>query len=543
MRPGCVAWPDEFAERYRSEGHWRGETLGDLLRAWARAHGAREALVAGAQRWTYAELDARADRVAAGLLALGLAPGDRVVVQLPNHAEFVPLCFAMFRLGVLPVFALPAHRRSEVVHIAETAKAVAYVVPAVHLGFDYRALAAEVRARVPSLRHVVVAGGDPGAFTPFAALDGEPREFARPDPGDAAFFLLSGGTTGLPKLIARTHDDYACNVRACADVAALGAGDVYLAALPIAHNFALGCPGIVGTLSRGGRVVLTTDPSAEAAFSLIARERVTVTALVPPLAVLWMQAAAESRYDLSSLRLVQVGGARIKPEHARRVRGTLGCTLQQSFGMAEGLLIQTRPDDTEEIVVETQGRPVCAADEFRIVDAEERDVAPGTVGDLLARGPYTIRGYYRAPEHNARAFTPDGFFRTGDRAYVTPSGNVVMAGRSNDVINRGGEKVSAEEVEAHLLAHPRVLDAAVVAMPDELMGERTCAFVVPRDGPPRLGELAAFLRERGLAAYKLPDRLECVPALPSTSVGKVSKAALRETLAAKLAAERAARAR
>jgi 2,3-dihydroxybenzoate-AMP ligase len=199
--------------------------------------------------------------------------------------------------------------------------------------------------------------------------------------------------------------------------------------------------------------------------------------------------------------------------------------------MAEGLLTYTRLDDPEDVVVHTSGRPLAPADELRVVDGDGRDVAPGEVGELLTRGPYTLRGYYGAPEHNARAFTADGYFRSGDLVRLTPDGNMIVEGRIKDVVNRGGEKVSAEEIEDHLLAHPGIRNAAVVAMADAGMGEKTCAFVVPRAGPLERHTLNAFLRERGLAEYKLIDRLDLVEALPSTAVGKVNKAELRRMTA------------
>ncbi|MEV4185872.1 AMP-binding protein, partial [Streptosporangium canum] len=343
MMPGCVEWPEEVAARYRREGYWRGETLGDLLRRVAAAHGSRTALVSGDSRWSYRELDERADRLAAGLNGLGIGPGDRVLVQLPNIPDLVFLCFALFRLGAAPVLALPPHRHSEIGHLAAATDAVAYVVPDICQGFDHRELARLVRASAPSLRHVVVSG-DPQEFTALADLERDPVPLASPDPGDVALFLLSGGTTGRSKLIPRTHDDYACNIRLSAENAGLDETSVYLAALPIAHNYALGCPGVLGTLQAGGTVVLTPTPSPDDAFPLIERERVTVTGLVPSLAHLWVEAAQWTRQDLSSLRLVQVGGAAVPGELAGRVGTALG-RLQQSFGMAEGLLSQSRRDD------------------------------------------------------------------------------------------------------------------------------------------------------------------------------------------------------
>ncbi|MFI7445160.1 (2,3-dihydroxybenzoyl)adenylate synthase [Nonomuraea indica] len=535
MMPGCVPWPPEVARRYREEGLWRGETLGDLLRRSAREHGDRTAVVAAAHggsgpvRWSYRELDERADRLAAGLRASGVRPGDRVLVQLPNVPELVELCFALFRTGAAPVLALPPHRHDEITHLAAHTGAVAYVIPDRHQGFDHRELARRVRGAVPGLRRVIVCG-ESEEFTPLDGLRAEPGDAEPgPAPEDVALFLLSGGTTGRSKLIPRTHDDYLCNIRLSAANARLGPGDVYLAALPIAHNYALGCPGVLGALHAGGTVVLPPTPSPDDAFPLIERERVTVTGLVPSLARLWTEAAAWSGHDLSSLRLVQVGGAAVGPELARTVGERLG-RVQQSFGMAEGLLSQSPPDDPPDLLATTQGRPLSAADEVRVVDEEGRDVPAGQTGELLVRGPYTIRGYYRAEEHNAAAFTPDGFFRSGDLARITPTGHLVICGRVKDVINRGGDKVPADEVEEHLLAHPRVRAAAVVAAPDPYLGERTCAYVVPA-GPaaeaPTQRAISDFMRERGVAAYKVPDRVEVVQALPLTPVGKIDKARLR----------------
>ncbi|MGI5375516.1 (2,3-dihydroxybenzoyl)adenylate synthase [Streptomyces sp. CA-251387] len=527
-------WPPEFAERYRAAGYWRGETFGQMLRAQAERHPERIAVVdpAGAgRRWSYAELDDRADRLAAGLLAAGVGRGDRVVVQLPNVAEFFETVFALFRIGALPVFALPAHRDTEITYFCAFTEAVAYVVADVHEGYDYRELASRVKAQVPTLRHVFVVG-DPAEHTPLADVPREPVPHDGPDAGDLAFLQLSGGSTGVPKLIPRTHDDYLYSVRASNEICAVDEHSVHLIVLPAAHNFPLSSPGSLGTLAAGGRVVLCPRPDPDTAFELIEREGVTLTGLVPPLALAWTEAAARTPYDLSSLQVLLVGGAKLSEAAARRIRPALGCTLQQVFGMAEGLVNYTRLDDDEETVVTTQGRPISPDDELRIVDDEDRDVAPGETGHLLTRGPYTIRGYWRAPEHNARSFTEDGFYRTGDLVRMTDSGHLVVEGRAKDQINRGGEKIAAEEVENIILGHPAVHDVSVVAVPDDYLGERTCAYVILRQGAElRAAPLRRFVRERGLAAFKVPDRVEFVDAFPHTGVGKVSKKDLRATAA------------
>lgn len=526
---GCTPFPLEFRERYEREGYWNGETLWDLLARRAAERPDVIAVASSARVARYGELLSRAERLASALHALGIAQHDRVVVQLPNVVELVELLFALFRLGAIPVLALPAHRLLEIESFARQTEAVAYVVAAGDGGFDSFALARTVRERVDSVRHVLVVGGS-SEFKELASLDAEPLPLPLPRASQVALFQLSGGSTGTPKLIPRTHEDYLCSIRAANEVCRLTADSRFLAVLPATHNFPLSSPGMLGTLLAGGRVVLARTGTPDEAFALIERERVTFTALVPPLLIVWLEAARSRRADMSSLALVQVGGAKLAPELARRVQPVLGCRLQQVFGMAEGLVCYTRDDDPEELVLTTQGRPSSPGDEVRVVDDEDRPVPDGEVGHLLTRGPYTVRGYYAAEEHNRRAFTADGFYRTGDLVRRLPSGHLVVEGRAKDQINRGGEKIAAVEVEAVLLGHPAVRDVALVAMDDPLLGERACAFVTTHGSTPRATELNRYLREQGLATYKIPDRYEFVESLPETSVGKVDKKALRQRL-------------
>lgn len=535
MLPGFQGWPEEFAEQYRQAGCWEGITFGEMLHQRAELYGNRVAVIGDDGALTYEGLNERVDRLAAGFHAMGIRKQDRVIVQLPNITAFIEVIFALFRLGALPVFALPLHRKSEIAYFARFAEAAAYVIPDIDSGYDYRGLAGEVQAAVPGLRHVIVAG-EAGPYTALSDLYVEPvalPEAERPLSSDVAFLQLSGGSTGLPKMIPRTHDDYIYSLRRSVEVCGLNPDSVYLAVLPVAHNYPLSSPGILGTIYAGGRVVLSRGSSPDEAFSLIDRHQVTITALVPPLALVWLNAASARGKRFPSLQVLQVGGAKFSAEVAGRVKPVLGCTLQQVFGMAEGLVNYTRLDDPEDVIIHTQGKPMSPYDEVKIVDDEDVEVEQGQSGHLLARGAYTIRGYYKAEDHNARSFTADGFYRTGDIASFTKDGYLVVEGRAKDQINRGGDKVAAEEVENHLLAHEGVHDAALVAMPDDYLGERSCAFIVPNgeDGAmPTATELRSFLRERGLAAYKIPDRFEFVKSFPKTGVGKVSKKALRERL-------------
>ncbi|MFI5433164.1 (2,3-dihydroxybenzoyl)adenylate synthase [Rhodococcus baikonurensis] len=520
-----VPFSVDRTRRYVEAGLWRGRAIPAEFDTWVADHPNRRAVVGGDGALTYSDLAIRVRATAAGFAERGIGAGDRVVVQLPNTPSFVVVLFALLECGAVPVLTLPAHRAREIVHLAGLSEATAYVIADSDGGFDYRDLAREVVGSVPSVTTVFV-DGDAAEFTALADVRAERRAFDRADSRDVAVLLVSGGTTGLPKLIPRTHDDYAYNARASAQVCALTADDVYLAVLPAAHNFPLACPGILGAFGVGASVVLTRDPSPDHTFGLIEQHGVTVTALVPSLTHLWCEATEWESADLSSLRLLQVGGAKLTPEVAKLVRPALGCTLQQVFGMAEGLLNYTRLDDPDDLVLTTQGRPLSELDEIRIVDETGDDVAIGEVGELLTRGPYTINGYYRAAEHNRTAITADGYYRSGDQVRMLATGHLIVTGRIKDVITRGGENVAADTLEDLLLTHPAVSRVAVVGIPDRDLGESVCAVIVTRTTEPTLAELRSFLVGLGCAANTLPDRLVTRPSLPMTAVGKIDKNAL-----------------
>jgi 2,3-dihydroxybenzoate-AMP ligase len=526
-------WPDDLARRYREKGYWRGETFSSFLRQRAAERPDAIAIIDRERRWTYAELLARAEAAAAGYLKAGLKPGDRVVVQLANIAEFFSAVFGLFRAGMIPLYSLPAHRITEISHFARKSEAVGYVIAERHDGFDYREQARALQVEVPAVTHVFVAAGDAAEFTPLATERDESVALP-PDvsPSDVAFIQISGGSTGLSKLIPRTHDDYLYSCWASNEICGVTGDSVFLVALPAAHNFPMSSPGHIGALYAGAKVVLSPSPSPDAAFPLIERERVTITGLVPPLALLWMQAAPNKTNDISSLEVLLVGGAKFTQEVAKRVRPTLGCTLQQVFGMAEGLVNYTRLDDVEETIVSTQGRPISADDEVLVVDDLGNPVPEGEPGYLLARGPYTIRGYHNDEAANARSFTSDGFYRTGDIVRRFPGGYLEVQGRAGDHINRAGEKISAEEIEDHLLAHPNVFDVAIVSIPDEFLGERSCAFVIANGEKPKGSALKAWMRTRGIAEFKVPDQIVFVEHFATTAAGKVSRKELRARLRA-----------
>jgi len=542
MLAGCTPWPEDVAKKYRDLGYWQGITLTDVLaRATARAPG-KAALVHGFERISYRALGEAIDRLACGFIDAGIGPLDRVVVQLPNIPEFVYTYFALARIGAIPVTALRAHRHTEVGHFLRASGAVAYVIPDAIKGFDYRVMAQELAPNAPDLRAVFVAGEPAAGQHSLSKLSATPADAGvlatlRPDPTEVATMLLSGGTTSLSKLIPRTHDDYVLNARLCGLAGGFDESTVLMAILPLAHNYNLASPGMLGAFYYGGTVVLAPSGDAADVFGLVEREQVTTIAAVVPLISAWLASDAPDRFDLSSLEVIQNGGARLAPELRSRLRERFGCTPQEIYGTAEGLINMTRLDDSEDLLLESSGAPVCADDEIIVVDDDGREVSDGGPGELLTRGPYTIRGYYNAPENNREAFTRDGFYRMGD--IVRRRGrHVFTEGRRKDLINRGGEKISCEEIENLIYAHPKVKVATLVAMPDPVFGEKACAFVVVKPGATlEFDELIAFLRQQRIATFKLPERLEVVAELPLSPVGKILKRELREMITEKLARE------
>lgn len=542
MNPDDVTpWPADLAHAYRAAGLWRGRPLGSYPWEWAGLWGDRTAVVDGAHRLGYRDLAERSDALAEGLAANGLERGDSVLVQLPNGWEFVVVTFACLRLGVVPVMMLPPHREYELTSIGAHVGVKGLIVPDTWRGYDHQALAHRVASALPAPARVLVVGDDvrPGNVDVRALIErgGDPSarraalDARAPAGSDVALMLLSGGTTGVPKVISRTHDDYEYNARRSALACGFDAGTVYLAVLPAGHNFPLASPGILGALFSGGRAVLLPSPRPDAVFAAIEAEGVTSTSAVPAVALRWAAAAATTSADLSTLRTVHVGGSVLSPEVAARIGPALGCRLQQVYGMAEGLICYTPPDAPPAIANGTQGAPISPYDELLVIDPDGNPVLPGEIGELLTRGPYTPRGYYGVPEQNAVSFTPDGWYRTGDLVRITPEGNVVVCGRVKDLINRGGEKISSGEIETLVQEMPQVSEVAAVAMPDPEVGERVCLFAsLHPNRTLTLEEVAEALTARGVAAFKIPERLELLPTLPHTSIGKPDKKALRTHL-------------
>jgi 2,3-dihydroxybenzoate-AMP ligase len=544
---GVVPFPPEFAKRYREKGYWLDRTLAQEYRIAFDKYEKRVALLDRDRSITYGELDRMSDNLALNLLEAGFQSLDRVVVQLPNVSEFVVLYLALQKIGGVPIAALMPHRFAEISQFVELSGAVACVVPDNQGDFDYCAMVDRIRQKSPRLRYGIVLGPARPGFLSLADLIEKPAKLPKSalseikiDPDDPAIFQLSGGTTGIPKLIPRTHNDYAYNTKMASAVCAVGENSVLLVILPIAHNLPLACPGIQGFLFHGGRAVLSTSARPENVCSLIEKHGVTHIKVVPALLIRLLHDPAVTRHNLSSLKIIQSGGQSMLPEVRLLAKKLIPSTfVQENFGMSEGMLMFVRLDDPPDVANETVGRPVSPDDEVRLLDDDDREILGGEVGELCCRGPYTLRGYFGVPEYNARTFTSDGFYRSGDLMRRHKSGNYIVEGRKKDLINRGGEKISAEEIENLILMHPAVKNASCVPIPDRVLGERMCACVLLRENEKlSFDELKSFLLAKEIAKYKLPERLEIMQDFPLSPFGKVSKKTLTEMISQKMAGER-----
>ena len=546
MLDGFVPFPDEFKEKYRDMGYWVDKPLREEFAERFRIYSDKIAIIDGETELSYSELDYLSTNLALNLLDLGLKPLDRVVPQLPNIKEFPILYIALQKIGCIPIASLVTHRYTEISQFVNLSGATTCVVLDKDREFNFLEMVSRVAKESETLEHIIVSGDAPAGTHSLSELIETPAnrpvsdlEKIKIDPLDPAVFQLSGGTTGIPKLIPRTHNDYAYNSKQAGVVTEVEADSCLLLVLPISHNLPLACPGMQGFMFQGAKVVLSTSAAAKDVFGLVETHKITHIHVVPALLIGWINDPSIRDYDLSSLKMIQSGGQRLQPEVRLKTRELIPSVfVQENFGMSEGVIMFIRRGDPEDVLLETSGRPVSPDDEIKILDEDDNEVKPGDVGEFCVRGPYTLRGYYGVPEHNAQAFTTDGFYRSGDLMRMHPSGNYIVEGRIKDLINRGGEKISAEEVENIILQHPAVKNIACVPMPDERLGERMCAFVVTQKGRSlNFEELISFLQAKEIAKFKLPERLELIDDLPVSTFGKVSKKLLTELISEKIIQE------
>ena len=535
---GYVPFPDERIEAYLEAGHWRNRPFHAIIDAHAADRPDAPAVVGPNRTLTYADLAERTREIGAAFLDAGIGKHDRVAVQLPNCVGFVETFFACSRVGAIPVLLLPRHREREVRHLVELtgARAVVTVADPPGTDFDYVGLYDDLVADgSPITERVAVVLGEadaPAGWTALGDLDGgtDPGSVAV-NPNDPGLMMLSGGTSGLPKAIPRTHNDYAYLWEHIADRMGVRPDWRLVPGVPLPHSFAFGY--IMGAAVCGGAAV-AVEPRLKPLplMALIDRVGGDVTALIPKQLIDLLEHDRAGEYDLSTLEVVCSGGQKVPPDVTRRVTDRWGVGFCHVYGMGEGAQIFTAPDDPFEVQANTVGRPLSAGDELRIEDQDGDPVDQGDLGELVVRGPGVFTGYFRNPEANAEDFDAGGWFHTGDVFSRRADGNYQVWGRLDDTINRAGETIYAPAVEDALVEHPKIKSAGVIGVPDEALGERVGAFVVLEPGEASLTreEVVEFFKEQGHAVYLRPELLEVVDELPETTVGKIDRPALRERL-------------
>lgn len=520
----------ENLEAFYLHNVWEDMTLGDVLTFWSKKYSDRIALKEAHKQMTYAELEKEAKIISYGFQHHGFKKGDKVVLQIPNTIEFVIVFFALFKLGIVPVLALPAQRKTEIKGIIKKANAKGYVIKDKYLGFDYRDMANKILLELDISLTVIVIGKNEEFLSYDELRKGfELQNTVEINSNEVALLLLSGGTTGVPKLIPRRHTDYLYVAKEMAQKCLMTEESIYLAALPIAHNFPLCCPGLLGTFSVGGRVIICNVTSSDEIIPLIEKEKVTITSLVPAMCTMCIELLEmDGDYDLSSLKVVQVGGSVLDPYLAAKIEKAFKGKLQQIYGIAEGLICCTGLEDSNYVRHHTQGKPISIHDELLIIDENGKEVPAGEYGELIVRGPYTIYGYYNLDEINKSCISDECYFKTGDKVRRFNNGNIQVAGRLNEIINRGGEKITPSELEEFLLKNKEIEDVQVVGIEDKTLGERICVFILDSIVNLTLNDIRNYLQEQGVAAFKLPDQLVYVDTWPLTNVGKIDRNQLRQ---------------
>jgi 2,3-dihydroxybenzoate-AMP ligase/mycobactin salicyl-AMP ligase len=533
---GFTPYRAEDAEKYRRLRCWADLTFGDILDRATDRYPNKEAFVDGASRLTFAQARDRVNRLAISLMNLGIEPTERVLVQLPNWNEFVYVYFALQKIGAVDVLLIDRYRPYEIHHLIRLSGATSWVLPWEYRKTDYLPIIREVLKESPQMKNVILArGGDQRDYISLEALieDAELTEKnmsvlaqRRPDPTQVAHMGPTGGTTGLPKIVPRTHNDLICSSKYAAKVWKMDTRDTCLLVGPIGHDLTF-TKGFLGSVLTYGKIVFLDSTDLDDICRVIEREKVTALVWVPTLARRLVGFEGLDNYDLSTLKKMHCGGGASLPDLIKDVREKLGCTFFNGYGATEGQTTLTRSDDQLETLYTTVGRPTCPYDSYKVVDRDGKELPANTPGELLIKGPGVFTGYYKNPEENEKMFDQDDYFRTGDVAKIDENGNVTLAGRIKEMINRGGESISAVEVENLIVNHPDVMFVAVVPMPDPEMGERVCAYIQPRPGARlHFNDIISFLKDRKASVLHFPERIEFIDAMPFTKAEKIDKGAL-----------------
>lgn len=529
-------YTSEDVKKYEELKCWPGLTWAELLRKVADVYPDKPAVIDGNSRLTYSQLKDKVDRLAIALMNLGIDKGDFVLVQIPNWGEFPISFLALQRVGAIPVLLIPRHASAEINFFASLTKAKAWIVPEKHQKTEYQPIIDAVLKDNPKLDHVILARGEAhGQLKNLHTLietalptksNLERINSRKSDPNEMSMLLSTGGTTGLPKACPRTHNSFLGDAEYNARAWELASRDKLLVIAPVSHGQGMVC-GFAGALTGFATLVLVDSTDPKDICEMIQREKVTHIPTLPPVISRLLKYDGLKNYDLSSLKKIYLGGQRITADFVAEVESKLKCSVINAFGSVEGLLTQTRPGDDFETVCNTIGKPCCPYTEVKIVDAEGNRLPPEEEGELVSKGPTVFTGYYRSD--NSAVFTKDGFVKHGDLAKIDGKGYITLTGRIKDLVRRGGENISAFEIEKLILQNPEVADVAIIAMPDKVLGERVCAYLQAKPGSKiTFDEVIDFLKKHGASVNQLPERIEFVDSIPYTKVGKeADKKALR----------------
>jgi 2,3-dihydroxybenzoate-AMP ligase len=544
--------PIEGFEPYRNEDvaiydkhrWWLGLTWGDMFDKATDLYPDKIGLADDTTRFTYRELRRTVDRLAVNLIHLGIKERDFVFLQIPNWHEYVVCFYALQKIGAIPILLIARHGLAEIEHIAALTYPVAWIGPDHYKNTDYLPLLRKVMEKSPRLTRLIsVRGRENEAFTPLESLmnsgdlnesDLQALATRRPDPMEVSMILLTGGTTGMPKAVPRTHNDYIASVEYHSRAWEITSNDVLLSAAPVSHAQAMH-NGVGSAFLNYCKYVITDSTDAEDICRVIQREQITAFPTVPALVQRIVSLENLRDHDLSSLKKIYAGGAPSTPELVRSVYDRIGCKFVNSLGAAEGLGSMTRLNADLETICTTVGQKDCPYSQYKVLDEHGYEVPPGQEGELLAKGPNIFSGYFKSAEDNKKTFTSDGFFKTGDLAKIDASGTMTITGRIKETILRGGETISAVAIERLISSHPSVAEVAVIGMPDKVFGERICAYLRLKEGTTlSFEELIAYLKSIGASVMQLPERVELIDAIPLTKIGKADKKALKEDIVKKL---------
>jgi non-ribosomal peptide synthetase component E (peptide arylation enzyme) len=544
---GVNPYKKEDAEKYDTLRWWSGLTFGDILDRAADIHPGKEAFVDQESRLTYGEAREKTNKLAVGLIGLGIQPLDRVMVQLPNWNEFVFAYFALQKIGAIPVLLIDRYRQFEINHLISLTGATAWIVPSRYKKTDYVPIINDVLKEHPEIKRVITVRGQ-GDQRPFTSLEklieeaelteGNLARLAsrRPDPMQVAHMGPTGGTTGAPKIVPRTHNSLITGLEYCAKSWDQSIEDINLLAGPIGHDLTFS-KGFMGAIITLGKIIFLDSTDDKIICETIEREKVTAIIWVPTLAQRLLQYKDLNKYDLSSLKKMHTAGGASHPTLVKDVTEKLKMKFYNGYGATEGMTTITRTTDSLETICTTVGRPTCPYDTYQVIDKDGNALPLGAQGELVLKGPGVFTGYYNNPEENKAVFTKDGFFRTGDLAKIDKKGYITLTGRIKEMVNRGGESISATEIERLISRHAGIAAVAVIPMPDPVMGERVCAYVQCKAGSQLcFDDVISFLKEQKASVLQLPERIEFITAMPYTGAEKVDKRSLRQDIEKKLAA-------